>query len=402
MNVLIYTKWFFPVPGGTQTVVRDLANGISNRRFADKNGGTLRVVVVTETNAVAVEQDSYPFEVVRCPVFLQLFKLMRKADVIHLAGPVFLPLIAGLLLRKPIVIEHHGFQTVCPNGLLFFEPKGCECPGHFMAKRYRNCFECNRVTRGAMKSVSLLVTTPLRRWLSNCVRANIAPTQWLAGILKLRRTVTIPHGVPKHAVIDEAVSSSTFAFQGRLVTAKGIEVLLSAAKLLAAEGLKFRIKIIGDGPELNALRSSTTDLNGRVEFLGHIPEQELESALSDVSAVIMPSLGGEVFGLVAAENMARGKLLIVSSIGALEEVVGDSGLVFETGNAEELASRMRQMLADPQRTHALGGAARRRATNVFQSDLMIERHMDLYKDILNGNRQSHVSVDSKDLACPNS
>lgn len=377
-NVLIYTKWFFPVPGGTQTVVRDLANGISDRRFADENSGKVRVVVVTETNADTVEQDSYPFEVVRRPSFLQLFKLMRQVDVIHLAGPVFLPLIAGLLLRKPIVIEHHGFQTVCPNGLLFFEPKKSECPGHFMAKRYRNCFECNRITSGAMKSVSLLVTTPLRRWLSNCVRANIAPTQWLAGILKLRRTVIIPHGVAKHAEIDE-VSSSTFAFQGRLVTSKGIEVLLSAAKLLAAEGLKFRIKIIGDGPESNALKSSTADLNGRVEFLGHIPEQELESALSDVSSVIMPSLGGEVFGLVAAENMARGKLLIVSRLGALEEVVGDSGVVFETGNAEELASRMRQVLANPERTRKIAAAARERA-KTFDQGTMVGDHISLYKE----------------------
>lgn len=379
MNVLIYTKWFFPVPGGTQTVVRDLADGISKRRFADENGGTLRVVVVTETNAGAVEQDSYPFQVVRCPSFLQLFKLMRKADVIHLAGPVFLPLITGLFLRKPVVIEHHGFQTVCPNGLLFFEPKGSECPGHFMARKYRNCFECNRVTSGAVKSVSLLLTTPLRRWLSNRVRANIAPTQWLAGILKLRRTVTIPHGIPGHARIDEAVSSSTFAFQGRLVTSKGIEVLLSAAKLLAAEGLQFRIKMIGDGPELNALRSRTADLNGRVEFLGHIPEQELESALSDVSTVIMPSLGGEVFGLVAAENMARGKLLIVSRLGALEEVVGDSGVVFETGNAEELASRMRQVLANPERTRKVAAAARERA-KTFDQGTMVGDHISLYKE----------------------
>lgn len=379
MNVLIYTKWFFPVPGGTQTVVRDIANGISSWGLMDKNGGALRVVVVTETNADAVERDSYPFEVVRCPTFLQLFKLMRKADVIHLAGPVFLPLITGLSLRKPVVIEHHGFQTVCPNGLLFFEPKGCECPGHFMARRYRYCFECNRVTSGVAKSVSLLFTTPLRRWLSNRARRNIAPTQWLAGILKLRHTVTIPHGIPGRSRIDEAVSSSTFAFQGRLVTSKGIEVLLSAAKLLAAEGLQFRIKIIGDGPELNALRSSTAGLNGRVEFLGHVPEQELESALSDVSTVIMPSLGGEVFGLVAAENMARGKLLIVSRIGALEEVVGDSGVVFETGNAEDLASRMREVLANPERTRKIAAAARERA-KTFDQGTMVGDHISLYKE----------------------
>lgn len=379
MNVLIYSKWFFPVPGGTQTVVRDLANGVSNRGAGDENGGKNRVVVVTETRTDAAERDSYPFGVVRRPSFLRLFRLMRRADVIHLAGPVFLPLLAGLFLRKPVVIEHHGFHTACPNGLLFFEPTNSECPGHFMAKRYRHCFECNRVTRGAVKSALLLFATPLRRWLSNRVRANIAPTQWLAAILKLRHTVIIPHGVAEHARVDGAVSNSTFAFQGRLVTSKGTEVLLSAAKRLAAEGLRFRIKIIGDGPELKALQSRTEDLNGRVEFLGHLGEQELENALCDVSTVIMPSLGGEVFGLVAAENMARGKLLIVSRIGALEEVVGDSGLVFETGNAEELASQMRRVLENPERTSKIAETARERV-RIFDQGRMVGEHLSVYRE----------------------
>jgi glycosyltransferase involved in cell wall biosynthesis len=380
MNVLIYTKWFFPVPGGTQTVVRDLANGISNSQFPDENADKIRVVVVTETKAETGKPDSYSFEVVRRPPFFQLLMLMRKADVIHLAGPVFLPLICGLVLRKPVVIEHHGFQSACPNGLLFYEPQQTECPGHFMAKRYRHCFECNRVSSGPIKSALLLLATPVRRWLSNRVRANITPTQWLAAVLSLKRNVTIPHGVAKHGLVSTTASSSTFAFQGRLVTSKGIEVLLSAAKLLAAEGCQFRVRVIGDGPELELLKSRIFDLNGRVEFLGHLPERELENALSDVGAVIMPSLGGEVFGLVAAENMARGKLLIVSRIGALEEVVGETGFAFETGNPQDLAGRMREAMANPERTRALGEAARLRS-GIFDPATMVHRHILLYREV---------------------
>jgi glycosyltransferase involved in cell wall biosynthesis len=379
MNVLMYTKWFFPVPGGVQTVVRDLAAGLSHWQSPDGTRDPIRVVVVTETESTSGMRDSYPFEVIRRPSLLQLIKLIRGADVIHLAGPVALPLMLALALRKSVLVEHHGFQTACPNGLLFLESTQNQCPGHFMARRYRRCFECNRTAVGSAKSLLWLIETPLRRWLSNRARINVTPTAWLAEVLKLNRTVTVPHGVTASASGKFVSSNKIFAFQGRLVTSKGIQVLLSAARRLSAGGQKFRIKIIGDGPELPALRLLAADLGTGIEFLGHVSEEKLEDALSDVGTVIMPSLGGEVFGLVAAENMARGKLVIVSSIGALKEVVGQTGLVFEVGDADELTSHMRRVLESPPLAGSVGSAARIRAADFFCGARMIERHAALYR-----------------------
>jgi glycosyltransferase involved in cell wall biosynthesis len=48
--------------------------------------------------------------------------------------------------------------------------------------------------------------------------------------------------------------------------------------------------------------------------------------LAEAATVVMPSMAGEVFGMVAAENMARGKLIILSDVGSLREVIGDTGL----------------------------------------------------------------------------
>ncbi len=129
------------------------------------------------------------------------------------------------------------------------------------------------------------------------------------------------------------------------MTSRKIHILLKAAELLRDENCEFHLKIIGSGPEDSELRSRVgARLENHVEFTGHLPEDKLKVALSDVSTVVMPSLGGEVFGLVAAENMLRGKLLIVSDIGALKEVVGDTGLVFPTADADKLAACMRQVV----------------------------------------------------------
>jgi glycosyltransferase involved in cell wall biosynthesis len=95
----------------------------------------------------------------------------------------------------------------------------------------------------------------------------------------------------------------------------------------------------------------------------------------------MPSLGGEVFGLVAAENMRRAKLVIVSDLGALVEVVGDSGLVFPAGDAPALAACMRRVLDEPTLAPTLGAAARARAQELFSVGRMLDRHVALYHEV---------------------
>jgi glycosyltransferase involved in cell wall biosynthesis len=119
-------------------------------------------------------------------------------------------------------------------------------------------------------------------------------------------------------------------------------------------------------------------LSRRVQLLGHVPDEQLDEVLKDASVVVMPSLGGEVFGLVAAENMMRGKLLIISDIGAMREVVGETGLVFRTGDAEDLAACMERAINEPELLLRLGDSARIRAMQIFDRDSMIKKHISLY------------------------
>jgi glycosyltransferase involved in cell wall biosynthesis len=384
MKVLIYTEYFPPIPGGVQTIVVELARGLAAWKGQKQDPEVIEVKVVTQTAGRQGEDDSQPFRVIRRPGFRGLLRLLREADVVHLAGPAMMPLALGLLLGKPVVVEHHGFQVACPNGLLFFEPTQSPCPGHFMAGRYNKCLECNRHNEGAIKSLYWLFLGHVRRWLSNRAAVNITPTDWLATVLDLRRMSTVHHGIsPPTAANAAKPSPSCFAFQGRLVTAKGLDLFLRAAEQLRRENYDFRLKIVGDGSHLETIRSQVpSELAGRIEILGHVPDDRLDQVLEDVATVVMPSLGGEVFGLVAAENMLRGKLLIVSDIGALREVVADTGLVFPTGDVEGLAACMRQVLKEPSLAASLGSAARTRAMQVFNRHSMIQHHLSLYREAL--------------------
>ena len=81
-----------------------------------------------------------------------------------------------------------------------------------------------------------------------------------------------------------------------------------------------------------------------IDFEGYVLDSALEQDLADAVGVILPSLAGEVFGLVAAEQMIRGRLVITADTGGLGEVVGDAGPKFNVGNAKGLAERVRETL----------------------------------------------------------
>ncbi|MGB8522231.1 MAG: glycosyltransferase family 4 protein [Candidatus Acidiferrales bacterium] len=290
----------------------------------------------------------------------------------------------GCLLRKPVVIEHHGFQAICPNGQLFYQPTRTPCPGYFMARQYGECVRCNSKL-GRFTSVKMWMLTFPRRWLCQRVSANIVPTSWLGSQLQLNRPKTIHHGLPpRESPPPRRVTSQEpiFVFFGRLVSTKGVRILIEAAGLLKTRDREFQVKIIGDGPERQELERLVKNLGveSYVRFLGYVSTERLEENLKDATAMVMPSLGGEVFGLVAAENMQMGRLVIASDIGALSEVLGDAGMTFTTGDVEALARGMESIIAHPFLGEQVGQKAFERIAQVFAADQMVTNHMRVYRE----------------------
>jgi glycosyltransferase involved in cell wall biosynthesis len=383
MKLLIYTHDWAPSIGGTQTITMSLARGLASRVAGGPQ--QVDVTLVTNTPRGAMDDAGANYRIVRAPRLWQLASLLRESDLIHLAGPSLSPLILAWLLRKPVVVEHHGFQTICPNGQLFYKRTQSRCPGYFMTGNYAECIACNR-GEGYVRSVSLWLLTFARRWLCKRVAANITPTDWLAAQLQLPRMTTIYHGVPD-APRDIGKSSQVdrvkFAFLGRLVSTKNVPVLLHAMAELQRHGNSCQLLIIGDGPERKSLEQLTTELaiGGAVSFLSYIPETDLERALAGVIAVVSPGASGEVFGLAAAENMRHGRIAIVPAASALEEVVGDSGLTFPEGDPLGLAGAMQRLLAEPELRERLSSSARERSEKLFQENAMVDAHIFLYNSI---------------------
>lgn len=383
MRILIYTHPFAPIVGGAETYAMLLARGLSI--FAGT--GAIEVIVATPTPAGDFDDSALPFRVVRRPTLLTLSRLIRKADVLQLVGPCFLPLVISWLLRKPVVVEHHGYPPACPNGLLFHEPTKTVCPGYFLSRRYKECLRCNSGTEGWLRSLQMLLLTFPRRWLCQHVAVNAPISEHVRKRLELPRSEVIYYGIPiapsdeeTRFVIPSNGSPLCFAYVGRLVSLKGLPLILEAAKTLQLAGYNFRLRFIGDGPEQAELMRLTKslDLENYVEFTGFITGPAFQTAMKDVAAVLMPSVWEETAGLAAIEQMMRGRLVIASDIGGLGEVVDDCGLRFPAGSTRALADCMRSVLDHPETIVRKGDDARRRALDLFSEPRMLREHFDLY------------------------
>jgi glycosyltransferase involved in cell wall biosynthesis len=395
VRVLIYTHPFAPQVGGIETYTMLLAQGLST---PSKGTSTdlIEVTVATRAAANGMNDSALPFRVVRRPRFLKLVDLVRRADVIHVAGPAFLPMLLGWLLRKAIAVEHDGYQAACPNGLFFYEPTKTDCPGHFLPRRYHLCLRCNWQNSGRLKSLWMLLMTFPRRWLCRRMTINIGASYHVARRVALPRSQTVYHGVPNSSagLQDEAVSVSPplcFVYVGRMVREKGLPVLLRAARRLADCGYAFRLKLIGDGPERTALERMVNDLGlgNCTHFTGFLTGKELQEAMKGSAAAVMPSLWEDVSPLSAIEQMIQGRPLVASDIGGLGELVDAVGLKFTAGDDAGLAECLRRILDRPELARELGKKARERALELFTQERMVNDHRRLYFQLKKQNGDVH-------------
>jgi glycosyltransferase involved in cell wall biosynthesis len=195
----------------------------------------------------------------------------------------------------------------------------------------------------------------LRHWLLRGVDVVVA-----ASGLELRdslepgeRGVVIPHPVVDETASDgrettPAAAGGPIAFLGRLVDKKNVDVLLDALARLPGAA---RLVVAGTGPDDQRARleaiAARLGLGDRVEwrgFVGHAGRAEL---LESCTVVAMPS-AYECFGMVAAEAMAAGRPVVVTTNTGVAEIVREheAGAVVEVGDAGALATAIGRLLDD--------------------------------------------------------
>jgi glycosyltransferase involved in cell wall biosynthesis len=165
-----------------------------------------------------------------------------------------------------------------------------------------------------------------------------------------------------------------FLFVGRLEVIKGLQTLI---ELWRARKLPYDLLVAGTGTQDAQLREAASEVP-RIKFLGPLSQRQLGALYHHALACIVPSITYETFGIIIIEAFARQTPVIVRDLGALPEVIEDSGGGFVYRNDDDLIQAMQTISDSPALRFELG----RKGYAAFERLWSKEAHMQLYFDYL--------------------
>lgn len=170
------------------------------------------------------------------------------------------------------------------------------------------------------------------------------------------------HSAAPSPVPDGPSSAPRIGIVGQITPRKGHADLFSAAAELARRGLAFTLHVYGRGPadftaELEK-QSSSLGLASRTTFHGYVSDRT--AIYGNLDLVVVPSREDEALGLAAAEPGVFGLPVVASDSGGLPEVVldGKTGLLFRSGDVNDLAEKLARILTEAGLGAGFGAAAR--------------------------------------------
>ncbi len=284
----------------------------------------------------------------------------------------------------PVIFTAHDYDPICPNSLLLAHGKICTACGgrHFHRAAFVRCKEDSLA--GSM-AIALEGTYTRLKGYYDLIDIIITPSRF-AGEQLIKcgfdpGRVEVVHNFIDVAGYEPRYGGRDFISFGRLVIEKGLDSLIEAAARVRGA----RVLIAGDGPRRTVLESLAGELAaGNVEFLGYVDRDRLHERVLKALCVVMPSIWYENFPYSILEAFALGKPVIASDIGGMPETVadGETGLLFEPGNMQELAEKMKYLLVNPERAAEMGRKARARVETEFDSETHYRKLMEVYSRVL--------------------
>lgn len=179
--------------------------------------------------------------------------------------------------------------------------------------------------------------------------------------------------------------SIVVGYAGRLVPEKGLSLLIDALGRLRIH--PWKLLLVGSGPLESEIRERwTAEFPGRIVLVPVVPKEQVAKYLRCMDIFVLPSLSTpswmEQFGLALAQAMILGIASIGSSSGAIPEVLGPGGIVFEEGNTEQLARALEELLSSPARREQLGALGREFALKNYTQEVVAARYLAAFERVL--------------------
>ena len=314
-------------------------------------------------------------------------KLVRneKPDIVHICNtfPLISPSVYFACRKHgvPVVQTIQNYRLFCAAGSFFREDRICEECLEFS--------EARAVKYGCYRN-SRLLTLPLV--FMQCFHKKIGTWSkyvdvYIAGTEFSKRKL-IQAGLPEERVSikpnffvslpEPSYENDNYAiFLGRLSVEKGVRTLLTAWRELH----DIPLKILGDGVLRKEVEVAANNANSAIEFLGYCSHEECLNVMKRARFLVMPSEWYEAFPMTIREAFACGKPVVASRLGAMASIIedGKTGLLFEPGNSEDLAAKVKWLIEHEDAAVQMGKAARAEFEAKYTADRNYEMLMDIYK-----------------------
>lgn len=319
--------------------------------------------------------------------YFHIRKILKQTqpDIVHVHN--FFPLISPAVFyackanKTPVVLTLHNYRLICPTALLMHNGKVTEKSlerGPWWAipkKVYRGSY-----IGTFMLALMIATHKRLGTW-NHTVSRFILLSQF--SISKFMKAGIAPHLLavkPNFVDIKKPPEQERtgFLFVGRLSEEKGIDVLLSALEKRhsTVSQSEIQVAIAGDGP----LSPRIIQSKHLVKYLGNLKSDDVRVWMYASNALILPSVWYEGFPMVVVEAYACGLPIIASRIGALAELVEDgvTGLLFNPGDAVDLAAKLQWAIQHPEKIKEMGKRARQRYEQRYTSNKNYEELLSIY------------------------
>lgn len=289
---------------------------------------------------------------------------------------------------RALVQTLHNFRLLCPQAMLLRDGRVCEdCVGRQPWRgAVRGCYRGSRLHSTAVASM-LTMHRALGTWnhVSRFVALNeFGRQKFIEGGLPPSRIVIKPNFVDAPPLEAKDGAREDFLFVGRLSPEKGIGVLAEAASQLAGRAM---LQVIGSGPDASRLEGRPN-----IHMLGPLPSTDVMARMRHARALVMPSIWYETFGLVIVEAFASGLPVIASRLGSMAALVrdGETGLLFNPGDAGDLANKLQWALDHPAALATMGINARAEYEARYTPERNYDQLIAIYRDAM-----SHAQNDPR-------
>jgi glycosyltransferase involved in cell wall biosynthesis len=384
MKVLIVHN-YYQIAGGEDGVLKNEVELLIS------NGNEVTLHSVNNKSIVSI-LDKF-LTLLKVPFSFSSYKEMKKLlekvkpDVVHVHNyfPLFSPSIfyACNKLKIPVVHTLHNYRAVCPTALLMHDGKLNETSIKHsswwtVSKRvYRDSFVGSLSLACMVELHKRLGTwqTKVERFiaLTEFSRQKFIEAGWPEG-----KIVVKPNFIedPFNGVSSLNKKGGYALFVGRLSEEKGIDILFNAFKKV-----DLTLKIIGDGPLNGFVEENSCD---NIEFLGRKEKDDVLELVKNASFIIMPSTWYEGFPMVLVESFACGTPALVSKLGSMEEIIvdGATGLHFEAGNPNDLATKVQWMIDNPDSAREMGANTRAEYLAKYTPEKNHEMLINIYQQAI--------------------